>query len=54
MAPGRNRRLGSDLRLAPKWINPLLSPLLHAENAAIVHGMRFPWGSSVYAVARKP
>jgi SAM-dependent methyltransferase len=51
---GAQSAASSDLRLAPKWVNPLLSPLLHAENAAIVHGMRFPWGSSVYAVARKP
>ena len=45
---------GSDLRLAPKWINPLVYPVLCAENAPLVRGMRFPWGSSVYAVARKP
>jgi SAM-dependent methyltransferase len=44
----------SDLRLAPKWINPLLYPILHLENALVLRGMRFPWGSSVYAVARKP
>jgi SAM-dependent methyltransferase len=45
---------GSDLRLAPKWINPLVYPLLAVENALLTRGMRFPWGSSVYAVARKP
>jgi SAM-dependent methyltransferase len=45
---------GSDLRKAPKWINPLLYPVVHAENALIMQGLRFPWGSSVYAVARRP
>lgn len=44
----------SDLKLTPRWIDPALFTVLHAENALIVRGMRFPWGSSVYAVARKP
>jgi len=44
----------SDLKPTRAWISALFSPLLQAENAAIVRGMRFPWGSSVYAVARRP
>lgn len=51
-----NRRTadGSDLKLTPRWIDPVLYTILHAENALITRGVRFPWGSSVYAVARKP
>ena len=45
---------GSDLKLTPSWIDPVLYAILHTENAFVMHGMKFPWGSSVYAVARKP
>jgi len=37
---------------APHW-NRLLAGVLRVENGAIVHGASLPWGSSVYAVARK-
>ena len=45
---------GSDLKLTPRWIDPVLYAILHTENLLAMHGMKFPWGSSVYAVARKP
>jgi SAM-dependent methyltransferase len=44
----------SDLKLTPSWIDPVLYAVLQTENALAMHGMKFPWGSSVYAVARKP
>jgi SAM-dependent methyltransferase len=43
----------SDLRMPPRWINAALRQMLVAENRAICGGARLPWGSSVYAVARK-
>jgi hypothetical protein len=54
LRPSRRAARGSDLKLTPRWINPVLYAVLHAENALVMHGMTFPWGSSVYAVARKP
>ena len=42
----------SDLRAHWAPVNGVLEAVLRAENAGIVHGSRFPWGSSVYAVAR--
>jgi SAM-dependent methyltransferase len=49
----RTKRVArSDLRPSPAWVNTSLGRLLCAENAAIVRGTRFPWGSSVYAVGR--
>ena len=44
----------SDLRPSPAWVNAALGTLLRTENAAIIRGTRFPWGSSVYAVGRMP
>lgn len=43
----------SDLGRGPRWINKPLAGILCAENLAIAKGIRFPWGSSVYAVGRK-
>ncbi len=44
----------SDVSLAhPLW-NAAASMLLRCENRAVDWGVRFPWGSSVFAVARKP
>lgn len=48
------RKGGSDLRCHSTIVNTALASALCAENAAIVHGVRFPWGSSVYAVGRMP
>ena len=36
----------------PLW-NAAASMLLHCENRAVDYGVRFPWGSSVFVVARK-
>jgi SAM-dependent methyltransferase len=55
LRPGRRTAVrGSDLKLTPRWIDPVFYAVLQAENALTMHGMKFPWGSSVYAVARKP
>jgi len=43
----------SDLRPCPLWLNRMLSGMLVAENQTITRGLAFPWGSSVYAVAKK-
>jgi SAM-dependent methyltransferase len=50
---GQNRPGASDLKPVSASGNALLSRVLFAENDAIVRGISFPWGSSVYAVARK-
>lgn len=44
----------SDVSAAPSWWNAAASMLLRGENRAVDAGVRFPWGSSVFAVARKP
>lgn len=44
----------SDLRPHPRWTNAILAGALAAENAAVTRGVRFPWGSSLFLVARKP
>jgi SAM-dependent methyltransferase len=43
----------SDVELPGKWTNALLNSILTTEATAIVNGVRFPWGTSVFAVARK-
>jgi SAM-dependent methyltransferase len=43
----------SDTVLPSRWLNSLLTGVLHVENLAIDGGLRFPWGSSVFAVGRK-
>jgi SAM-dependent methyltransferase len=50
---GRAHQTQSDLRPCPLWLNRMLSRMLVAENRAILRGLAFPWGSSVYAVAEK-
>jgi SAM-dependent methyltransferase len=47
------RALRSDLKPVRPWINQAFSKLLSAENRAVASGMRWPWGSSVFAVGRK-
>jgi SAM-dependent methyltransferase len=45
----------SDLHVIPDAaLNGLLARLLSLENAWIARGGRWPWGSSVFAVGRKP
>ncbi len=43
----------SDLSMPSKPINFILSGIMGFENAGSVAGVRYPWGSSVFAVARK-
>jgi SAM-dependent methyltransferase len=43
----------TDLDRTPAWLNAPLARVLYAENYAVALGLRLPWGSSVYAVARK-
>ena len=44
----------SDLALPSALTNRLLATLLEFENTAISRGLQWPWGSSIYAVGRKP
>lgn len=44
----------SDVTLPPRSVNSFLRRVLCAENAAVSAGLRLPWGSSVFAVGRKP
>ncbi len=45
----------SDLHTVPgRMTNGLFFPTLRLENRLIRRGIRFPWGSSVFAVGRKP
>lgn len=44
----------SDLVLPSRLINATLNGIVRCENAAIEKGLRFPWGSSLIAVGRKP
>lgn len=50
----RNDAGPSDVSVPPSLWNRILTTLLHAENQAVEYGVRFPWGSSVFVVARKP
>jgi SAM-dependent methyltransferase len=43
----------SDLSRPPAFVNRALAAVLRAENAAIIRGVRLPWGSSVFAVGRR-
>jgi len=44
----------SDLHSMPgKRVNRILFGILRAENQLIARGVRFPWGSSVFAIGRK-
>jgi len=44
----------SDLRLPAKWLNAWLTGIVEFESTLIGWGVRFPWGSSILAVGRKP
>ncbi|MEX0701701.1 MAG: class I SAM-dependent methyltransferase [Planctomycetales bacterium] len=44
----------SDVRVPSRPVNALLAGILRAENRLISAGVRLPWGSSVFAVGRRP
>ena len=44
----------SDVRATSPTVNRLLYGVLARENRYLARGGRFPWGSSVFAVGRKP
>jgi SAM-dependent methyltransferase len=49
------RHVGSDLhRVRATSANGALFAMLQAENRLIAHGVSLPWGSSVFAIGRKP
>ena len=52
LRPARQPR--SDIDLPSRLVNSALWYALRAENRAIQMGIRFPWGSSVFAIGRKP
>ena len=49
----RREQARSDLGTPNRLVNASLKAVMSAENLAIKRGLRFPWGSSVYAVGRK-
>jgi trans-aconitate methyltransferase len=51
--PARER-VHSDLAPPNPLVNRCLARAVRWENAAIARGVRFPWGSSVFAVGRQP
>jgi hypothetical protein len=51
---GETSRPESDLTVPATWINRLLRGVMRIENRLIEWGVRFPFGSSIIAVARKP
>ncbi|MDZ4688675.1 MAG: class I SAM-dependent methyltransferase [Planctomycetaceae bacterium] len=53
-AAGKHAVARSDLNLPPRWLNAGLTGIVKLENWSIARGMRFPWGSSIIAVGRKP
>ena len=44
----------SDLELPNQMVNTSLRTIVQLENVALGKGIRFPWGSSLIAVGRKP
>lgn len=44
----------SDLSMITPRLNEALVKLLYAENGAVSKGLNLPWGTSVFAVGRKP
>ncbi|HUQ71864.1 MAG TPA: class I SAM-dependent methyltransferase [Planctomycetaceae bacterium] len=53
-AAGKQAVVQSDLNFPPRWLNACLAAIVGLENWLIARGMRFPWGSSIIAVGRKP
>lgn len=52
MERGRNNAIRSDLKLPPAWLNRVLTSVGKAD-ALLCQLMRLPFGSSLFAVARK-
>jgi SAM-dependent methyltransferase len=50
----RPRTVTSDVKPVPAVLNQILLRMHRVENALIARGVRMPWGSSVFVVARKP
>ncbi|MEN6451673.1 MAG: class I SAM-dependent methyltransferase [Thermoguttaceae bacterium] len=54
MLPGRRDRAPhSDLSIPSSLVNRCLGQALKWENHAILRGIRLPWGSSIFVVARR-
>jgi SAM-dependent methyltransferase len=49
----RDQAPHSDLSIPSSLVNRCLGQALRWENQAILRGVRFPWGSSIFAVARR-
>ena len=47
------KKRGSDLSPLPDWLNSFLKGILFLENRLILRGLNFPFGLSVFCVARK-
>jgi len=50
--PGHAEK-SSDLKPLPAPVNALLKGILTLENRLIIHGMNFPFGLSIFCIARK-
>jgi SAM-dependent methyltransferase len=52
--PSRDARSTTSALTAPnRWVNAGLQSVMRVENLAMRSGVRFPWGSSVFAVGQK-
>lgn len=49
-----DRPYSADLVQPPQWLNRWLLITLQLENRLIAQGYRLPWGSSFFAIGRKP
>ena len=49
----KKKEVKSDLTLLPGILNKLLTDILYLENKLILSGINFPFGLSIYCVARK-
>ncbi|RJO60629.1 class I SAM-dependent methyltransferase [candidate division WS5 bacterium] len=48
-----NEKTESDLKLLPEVVNKFLTKLLFIENRLILSGLNFPFGLSLYCIAKK-
>lgn len=53
LAPAKGGSTASDLALPPAWLNRLLAACGHLD-ARLCRVLHLPWGSSVFATARRP
>ncbi len=53
MARSRSNPVASDVRMPPRWINAIFTRILMMENVLMRRGWRFPFGLSVFVMARK-